>query len=64
MRIPDLDTSLYVTLTIGLACFFLNEFFGSKVISGIGGLFLLLGVGHFITTSAYAMYVTLRTRKK
>ncbi len=64
MRIPNLDTSLSISLTIFLVCFFLNAVFRSKIISGIGGLFLLLGVGHFILLGAYAVYVMLWTRKK
>lgn len=64
MRIPNLDTSLYVTLPAGLFFFCLGALVGSESIQEIGGLLLLLGLSQFVFPGAYAGYVAIRNRKK
>jgi hypothetical protein len=64
MRVPNLDTILYVTLTISVACLFLGGFTESKIISGIGGLFLLIGIGNVAWVIACALWMTFRNRRK
>ncbi len=64
MRIPNMDTSLYVTLSAGIASIWLGAFMKSESIQAIGGLFLLLGISHVVFVVIYAVIMAIRNRKK